>query len=311
MKVLVVVVSFNSADPLPGLIASLPAGMGAVDWQLVVADNASSDDSVDVVRRHAPGAVVVPMGGNRGYAAGINAAVAAGDPHDAVLVLNPDVRLHPGCVPTLVAALAEPGVGIAVPRLEDGDGRRIDSMRREPTLGRALADALIGASRAGRIGTLGEVVTAEAPYRSRCTTDWAEGSTQLVGADCWRACGSWDESFFLYSEEADFDLRARDLGFRTAYVPTAGATHLEGDSAGSPVLWPLLVVNRLRLYRRRRGPVPAAAYWAVLLLREGSRAVLGRPTSQAAVRALLDPGRLRQAAGPEWLVAAEPVSARA
>src|SRR5665811_2530774 len=91
----------------------------------------------------APDATVVEMGRNAGYAAGINAAVAAAPPHTAVLVLNPDVRLGAGCVPELLRALREPGVGIAVPRLLDAHAVLIDSMRRAPTCLRALGDALI------------------------------------------------------------------------------------------------------------------------------------------------------------------------
>ncbi|WP_244931732.1 glycosyltransferase family 2 protein [Nocardioides sp. W7] len=300
-RVLVAVVAYNSADVLPGLLASLPAAMAGVPWQTVVVDNDSADDSIDVVRRLAPDARVVATGRNGGYSAGINAAVAAGGPHTAVLVLNPDVRLDPGCVPALLAALREPGVGIAVPRLRDARGVRIDSLRREPTLVRALADAVVGAERAGRHGRLGEVVTDPEAYDGATDTDWAEGSTQLIGAACWARVGTWDESYFLYSEEADYDLRARDAGFATRYVPTAGAVHLEGGSAGSARLWPLLVVNRVRLFRRRRGWLPAVLFWAVLVLREGSRACLGRPASKAALWALLDPVRLREPAGPGWL----------
>ncbi len=111
----------------------------------------------------------------------------------------------------------------------------------------------------------------------------------------------WDESYFLYSEEADFDLRARDAGFATRFVPAARATHLEGDSGASPVLWPLLVVNRLRLYRRRHGRARAAAFWLALVLREGSRSALGKPTSRAALSVLLSPAKLREEAGPGWL----------
>lgn len=300
-RVLVAVVAYNSAEVLPGLLASLPAAMAGVPWQTVVVDNDSADDSVDVVRRLAPEALVVATGRNGGYAAGINAAVAAGGPHTAVLVLNPDVRLDPGCVPTLLAALREPGVGIAVPRLRDAAGARIDSLRREPTLLRALADAVVGAERAGRHGRLGEVVTDPAAYDGPADTDWAEGSTQLISAACWARVGTWDESYFLYSEEADFDLRARDAGQATRYVPSAGAVHLEGGSAGSVRLWPLLVVNRVRLFRRRHGRLRTVPFWAVVVLREATRAALGRRASRAALCALLDPVRLRQPAGPEWL----------
>ena len=94
-------------------------------------------------------------------------------------------------------------------------------------------------------------------YDTDTDTDWAEGSTQLVSGECWSACGPWDESFFLYSEETDFDLRARDAGSRRGTSPAASATHLEGGSATSARLWPLLVVNQVRLYRRRHGAAAA------------------------------------------------------
>jgi GT2 family glycosyltransferase len=300
-EVVVVVVTYNSARLVPELLASLPQGMGDVRWRLVVVDNASSDGTEEVVRGIAPDAVVVHMGRNAGYAAGINAGVARAAPGEApLLVLNPDVRLSPGCVPELLNALAEPGVGVAVPRLLDGDGVLVPSMRREPTLVRALADAVLGASRAGTIATLGEVVTDEEAYDRAQATDWAEGSTQLISAECWRTCGPWDESYFLYSEETDFHLRVRDHGFTTRYVPTAAAVHLGGDSATSPRLWSMLVANRVKLFAGRHGPVRSAAYWTALLAREASRAVLGSRTSRRAVRTLLSPSTLRAPRGPEW-----------
>lgn len=302
--ILVVVVTFNSADLLPDLVASLHAGLGDLPWHLVVADNDSTDDSVDRARRLAPDATVLALGRNGGYAAGINAALAAArDRHTAVLVLNPDVRLDPGCVAILLAGLRRTRAGIVVPRLRDADGDLIHSMRRTPTVLRTLGDALVGATRAGRVQRLGEVVTDPAAYAEEAVADWAEGSTQLVSAECWSACGRWDESYFLYSEETDFHLRARDAGFEVRYLPSAGAVHLEGGSATSTRLWPLLVANRLKLFESRHGRLHSLAFWAALLVREASRAVLGRPTSRAAVQVLLRPTVLRAGRGPEWLAA--------
>ncbi|KAE8764895.1 glycosyltransferase [Georgenia thermotolerans] len=300
-RVAVVVVTFNSEPLLPDLLASLPAGLAGLDWHLVVADNASSDRSVERVRHLAPDATVVELGRNAGYAAGINAAVAAAGAHTAVLVLNPDVRLDPGCAAELLRALRTPGTGIAVPRLRDAHGELIRSMRREPTVLRALGDAVLGTERAGQQDSLGEMVTRLESYRGEQLADWAEGSTQLISAECWRRCGPWDESFFLYSEEVDFGLRARDAGFATRYVPAAGAVHLEGGSGSSPRLWALLVTNKVRLFRRRRGVLPALPFWVVMLLREASRAALGRPHSRAAAAALLNPRHLRELPGPDRL----------
>ena len=307
-RVAVVVVTFNSAAVVLGLLDSLQAGLGGLESQLVVVDNDSSDDTVRIVRSAAPDATVVQTGSNRGYAAGINRGVGAVSGCAAVLVLNPDVRLGPGCVPELLAVMRRIGAGMTVPRLDDAEGELVSSRRREPTLRRALADAVLGAERAGRVADLGEVVTDPRDYQHEGPTDWAEGSTLLISAECWSAVGPWDESFFLYSEETDFALRARDAGYPTWFVPTAHAVHLQGGSAGDPALWRLLVANRLRLYGRRHGAVATAAFWAVLVCREGSRAVLGKRTSRAALRALLNPRYLRETPGPHSV---RPVTARA
>ncbi|MEH1125114.1 glycosyltransferase family 2 protein [Micromonospora sp. CPCC 206061] len=295
----VVVVTYNSERLLADLVASLGTGLEGVSWHLTVADNASVDGSAAAVRRLAPGSLVVEMGRNAGYAAGINAAVAAARPHTAVLVLNPDIRLAPKSGRELLAVLRGSDAGIVVPRLERGDGSAIHVLRREPSPLRAFGDALLGAHRAGRFGPLGELVVGDHLYTGQTEADWAAGSAMLLSAECWTRVGPWDESFFLYSEETDFALRARDAGLATRLAPSALAVHLEGESKQSPGLWALLNLNRVRLYRRRHGWLPTALYWAALLLRETSRAVLGNKASRAAARALVSPSRLRATPSPE------------
>lgn len=303
-RVAVVVVTYNSAALLPDLVASLDRGMEGLEWELIVVDNASSDDTVARTRALAPSAKVVQTGGNRGYSAGINAGVEAAGPHDAVLVLNPDVRLAPGCAEVLWQALQEPGVGVAVPRLTGRDGELIWSLRREPTLLRGLGEALVGATRAGRHPVFGEVVTDERVYEEPGDTDWAEGSTQLVSARCWSEVGPWDESWFLYSEETDYGLRVRDAGWRTRYVPQAHAVHLEGASGTSPGLRALLLCNRVRLVARRRGAAAGAAFWLLTLARETTRVATGRAGTTVALRALTSPRLMRERRGPEWVARA-------
>ncbi|WP_225847066.1 glycosyltransferase [Streptomyces sp. HPF1205] len=305
--VAVLVVTWNSARVLPDFVASLPSGMAGLDWQLVVADNDSADDTVEVVRRLAPDAVIVQTGRNAGYAAGVNAALAAaaGRPGGirAALVCNPDIRMREGCAASLVAALGRPlpdgsRVGISVPLLYEQDGTVVRSLRREPSVSRAFGEAVLGNRRAGRFRHLGELVTDPAAYTSATRADWATGALMALSRECLDTCGPWDESFFLYSEETEYCLRARDAGFATLLRPDASAVHLGGDSRVSPFLWTLLVLNRVRLHRRRHGPIGAAAFWAAVLLREISRAALGRAPSRAAVAALLSPATLRRAPGP-------------
>ena len=285
--VAVIAVTWNSAKVLPGFLAALEDGMAGLDWRLVVADNDSADDTVAVLRTLAPEATVVETGRNAGYAAGVNAALAAAGEYEAALVCNPDIRMRQGCAKRLVDSLGD-GVGIAVPLLyEEGSDTPHYSLRRESSVLRALGEAVIGNRRAGRFPLLSELVTDSAAYRRPTRADWATGALMAISADCLAACGAWDESFFLYSEETEYCLRARDLGYATQLEPSAEAVHLGGDSQVSPRLWTLLTLNRVRLYRRRHGAVATALFRGAVLLRETSRAVLGRKASRAAAVALL------------------------
>ncbi|MDT7843032.1 glycosyltransferase family 2 protein [Streptomyces justiciae] len=296
--VAVIVVTWNSAAVLPGFLAALPDGMAGLDWRLVVADNDSADDTVEVLRTLAPEATVVQTGRNAGYAAGINAALDAAGEYGVALICNPDVRMRQGCAKRLVDSLGD-GVGIAVPLLYE-EGRDVPhrSLRRESTVLRALGEAVIGNTRAGRFPTLSELVTDPAAYERPTRADWATGALMAISGECMAACGKWDESFFLYSEETEFCLRARELGYVTQLEPSAEAVHLGGDSQVSPRLWTLLTLNRVRLYGRRHGRLSTAAFRAAVLLRETSRAALGRKASRAAATALARPGALNAAPGP-------------
>lgn len=292
-RVAVVLVTYNSADVLPGCLDALSDGLrGVTVTEIVAVDNASDDASVALVSAHpVPAVRVLPVGRNAGYAAAINLGVAALSDCDAVLVLNPDVRLRPGAVAALAAALAVPGVAVAAPRLSTADGRLHPSLRRRPSLPRALAEAVLGGDRAARLGRLGERVTDPRCYERPGRVDWAAGAALLLSRDALRQIGPWDESFLLYSEETEFALRAADQGWSVRFEPAAEAVHLGGESGTDPMLAALLAVNRVGLYRRRHGRLAAAAFHAAVVLGEALRAAAGRRTSRAALTALLFPSR--------------------
>ena len=289
MKVAIVAVTFNSAADLEVSLPGLAAGFDGFDWHLYVSDNRSTDTTTATVRRLVPTATVIDMARNAGYAAGINAGVAAagGDGYDVLVIMNVDVQVLPGVMSPLVAALDEPGVGIAVPRLTRGDGSLITSLRREATVRRLMGDGLLGASRAGRWPAWGETVVEARAYERPSTADWAAGPFLVCSRQCLERTGRWDERFFLYSEETDFCLRARDLGFAVSYVPDVTVAHFEGESRTAPALYALLTLNRVRLYRKRHGLAATALFWLVALLREVIRLPIDRELHGAAVAALV------------------------
>ena len=234
-SVSIVIVTFRSARLLPDLFRSLPTAMADLpDYEIVVVDNASGDETLAVVRELAPGASVIALDTNRGYAAGVNAGVAAARAREAVLVLNPDIRLGPGSGAALRERLGQPGVGIAVPRILGEDGTLQNSLHRSPTLLRAWGEALLGGRRAGRIPPLGESIVNAAAYSRPTSAAWASGAAMMISRACIRAVGEWNEAYFLYSEETDFCLRARDAGFRTQLEPCAEVVHIGGGGTPPP-----------------------------------------------------------------------------
>ncbi|MCW2943154.1 MAG: glycosyl transferase family 2 [Actinomycetia bacterium] len=298
----IVIVTYNSADVLAECLHSLADGaIGVRLTDVIVADNASRDDSIVIAKEAADLPVrVVEVGRNAGYAAAINVGTDALnlDELDAVFVMNPDCRLRPGVLAVLAGCLAERGRGIAVPRLTNPDGTLQPSLRRAPSVFRALAEAVIGGRLAGRIGTLGELITDPREYETPRAAVWATGAAMLVSVAAIGRIGPWDESFLLYSEETEYILRAADLGLTLWYEPAAVVEHIGGESSTNPMLAALLAVNKVRLFWRRRGPVAGSAYYLAVVFGEGLRALTGRPTSRSAFVALVRPSRrIRMLAG--------------
>ncbi|WP_251838709.1 glycosyltransferase [Oceanitalea stevensii] len=287
--VLVAVVTYNSAEILAPFLHALPAALaGAGTATVVVVDNDSADGTAALARELAPWATVLEAGGNFGYAAGINQALDVTPARRGTYVLNPDAVPSPGSVDVLArAAELDPGIGITVPRIIAEDGSLKPSLRREPTVGRALGEAVLGGRRASRFTALGEMVTDVRSYTDGAEADWATGAAMFLTPRALAAAGRWREDYFLYSEETDYALRVRDAGLSLRLVTGAEVVHPGGDMAVSPQLWSLATVNRTRLYRSRHGRTRSAAFWLAVLLNEGVRALLGRPTHREAARALV------------------------
>lgn len=279
----VVIVSYNSAHVIEGLLQSLPAALGGLTASAVVVDNGSTDDSIDVVESF--GGCKIVRSGNHGYAAGVNTGVDALPDAESILVLNPDVRLQPGSVEAMFAVLKSPKAAVVAPKVLEPDGRLFRSLRREPTLLRATG---LGFT---HWPIVDEYISDPETYEHRHVVDWALGAALLVRTDCYKQLSGWDETFFLYSEETDFSLRAADAGWLTVYEPTAVVTHIGGQSGQSERTHAMQIVNRVRLYARRHREVASWAYFFLAVLSEVSWLARGKKESRAAIRALLQPSK--------------------
>jgi exopolysaccharide biosynthesis WecB/TagA/CpsF family protein len=266
----VVVVTYNSANHVPDLLASLRAQTSELTVRVVVADNSSTDGTLELVRRTNPDVIAFSTGGNLGYSAGINAATQRAGDAAAVVVLNPDLMVEPGSLKTMLHRLRASRAGAVVPRLLGPSGTTSPTLYREPSLLRALGDALFGRRTAGRPGWLATTDFHPESYAHAHPVDWATGAALMVRRSLADAL-EWDESYFLYSEETDFFRRLRLTGETVWYEPAAVMTHLGGGSGSSAQLNALMAVNRIRYIRKFHSAGYARAFHAAVVLSEALR----------------------------------------
>ncbi|MGO4105363.1 glycosyltransferase family 2 protein [Leifsonia sp. YAF41] len=282
IDVAAVVVTYNSTRHVAALLDSLPDAFGDLSYSVVVVDNGSTDGTQELLARRSDCTVVCAS--NDGYAAGINRAVRTSPEASTVLILNPDATLDPDAVPRMLEVLRRRSdAGIVAPRVREEDGSLSPTLRRGPTLGRVGGLSFTG------LPVFAERIEIQGEYDSEHEVDWAVGAILLVDRRCFDRLDGLDESYFLYSEETDFSLRARDAGWATVYTPRAGAMHVGGGSGESATTHTMQMLNRVRLYRRRSGEARAWLYFGMTIGVELRRAILGERQSWTTVRALLQP----------------------
>ena len=219
MELTALIVSWNSAPDLPACLATLPSTV-----RVLVADNASEDDSVAVAR--AAGATVIEMGANVGFAAAVNAAVSEVE-SDHLLLLNPDVVVGPGAVERCLEELrADRSVGIVGPNTRLPDGRpEPPAARRDRSAAQILVESfgLVHLSR-----RLDRQMIAD--RSSDRDVDAVNGAFMMMRTDLLRTLGGLDSSVFMYLEDQDLCRRVRDAGHRIRFLADAHAVHGNGTS---------------------------------------------------------------------------------
>lgn len=227
-RLTILIVSFNTRAELEDCLASFAANPPATTCDVLVVDNASSDDTADALQSGWPGVRLIRNDQNLGFAGANNVGIRAVE-SELVLLLNSDTLLRPRSIDALVAALdADPSLAAAGPRLVDGFGRV------ELSFGRMMGPfAELWQKALGTLHARG--VWPFAPHVERLTThpsypEWLSGACLLVRRADAIAAGLLDERYFLYAEDVDFCAALRALGKRLSFVPDAVVVHLKGRS---------------------------------------------------------------------------------
>ncbi|MGC9393236.1 MAG: glycosyltransferase family 2 protein [Anaerolineae bacterium] len=227
----VIIVSWNVRDLLKRALTSVYASWnGKPGLEIIVADNASHDESVAMLRATFPDVHVIANAKNRGFTGGNNQGLAAAT-GDFVLLLNPDTEIVEDALPRMVDYIrAHPDVGMAGPQLLNPDGSVQSSRRHFPTLPVLFLESTWLEKLAPR-KLLRYYYAQEQPDDLIQNVDWITGAAMLTRREVVAQVGGMDEGFFMYSEELDWCRRIREAGWRVVYFPEARIIHHEGKSS--------------------------------------------------------------------------------
>jgi N-acetylglucosaminyl-diphospho-decaprenol L-rhamnosyltransferase len=223
----IIIVTYNSSAYIDTCLGSILEHPSAIDHEIVVVDNASTDGTAAAIRSRWTGVRVIDARANLGFARANNLGIEQTF-GTLILLLNPDTSVPKAALDTLVAALdARPDVAVAGPRLVDADGHAELSFGRMMSPLNELRQKFLveGSRRAGPIAAYVESIT-----RKPQEVDWVSGACLLVRRADAEAVGLMDERFFMYAEDVDFCAAIRARGRHVLFCPTAEIIHLRGRS---------------------------------------------------------------------------------
>ncbi len=227
------IVNTNNCAMLERCLRSIEKNTRRVSLDLIVVDNASTDDSRAMLAREFPHVRVIENAERLGFAASHNRALAQGTGR-YLIILNDDTEIFADCFETLVAFMdAHPEAGGCGAQLLNSDGSLQRTANRFPTFLFGVFEAL----------SLNRVFPNNPVLRANIYADWKRDTTRVVDAVSGAALlirraameqiGLLDEKFFIYSEEIDWCYRLHQRGWKIFYVADARITHYGGSSTAA------------------------------------------------------------------------------
>lgn len=231
MDLSILIVTYNSSRLIGPLLSQLAQEMQTISAEVVLVDNASRDQTAELVAREFPWVQLVASKVNLGFAAGNNlgARQARGR---YLLLLNPDAIPAPGALARGIALMNQNlDAGLAGGELRGADGSRQPSARMFPTLRDELFTQTGLAAKYPRSRWFARLDRRWADPEQAAIVDWIPGAFVFIPLGLFQQLGGFDERFFMYYEEVDLCRRIQEQGLRIHYWPELKAMHIGGESA--------------------------------------------------------------------------------
>ena len=223
----IVIVNYNTRRLISECLDSIFSMCAGKDFEVIVIDNASTDDSVSWLQNNFGDRIkLIVNSNNLGFAVANNqgAKIARGE---YLFFLNSDTLMAADILPELkVIFQAQPEIAVLAPGILNADGSVQDkTFGNFPTLKYLLGKNLRK--------LFGVKAAAQSEFQSLIPlvkVDWLTGAALVIRKNIFDIIGGWDEKFFLYLEDVDLCWRGRKLGYQCAINPALTLIHYGGQS---------------------------------------------------------------------------------
>jgi len=224
-KTAVVILNWNGIGYLKMFLGSVIKYSSDKDTVIFVADNGSTDGSLEWITANYTGVKIIRLEKNHGFAGGYNMALSQIDAKYFVL-LNSDIEVTAGWLQPLVSFMDNnPDVASCQPKIRSYYQK--DQFEYAGAAG-GFIDRYGYPFCRGRI--FDKIEKDNGQYDSQIDIFWASGACMIVRSDAWKRCGGFDSDFFAHMEEIDLCWRFNKAGFRVSYIPESVVYHVGGGS---------------------------------------------------------------------------------
>ncbi len=228
----IVIVNWNSYRFLERCLQSIAETLSPAVYEVIVVDNASTDDSVSLIRSGFPAVRLIANDNNAGFARANNQGFA-GSKGKYVLILNPDTVVLPQAIERLTGFLDQhPDFAAVGPKLVNADKTiQFECARNFPTLFTELFWITTLVRRFPKNKVVGRYLMSYWDHLSGREVDCLSGAGILIRREVLENINFFDEGFFMYGEDVDLCYRVRKSGRRIYYLPEAEIIHYGGGSS--------------------------------------------------------------------------------
>lgn len=256
-EVSVVVVNWNTQDILRDCLRSIYEQGGEIDLEVIVVDNASTDGSVEMVKKDFPQITLIENSQNRGFAAANNQGIAISKERYVLLLNSDTVVLDNAIAKTAAFADSHPEAAVVGCRVLNPDRTLQPTCFMFPSILNMLLSSTYLYKLFPKSKFFGRERMTWWNRNDIREVDVVTGCFMLVRQDAIKKVGSMDEQFFMYGEETDWCYRFKQAGWKILFTPFAEIIHLGGQSAKKKAVTMIVQIRKsiLQFMKKHHGPL--------------------------------------------------------